>query len=64
MDYPYCFMIPSMILLGKLSGIEGILWAGPVADWRNLQMYCRMKGMLRVEITYEHTKNRRCHRLY
>lgn len=26
------FMIPSMILLGKLSGIEGILWAGPVAD--------------------------------
>ena len=25
-------MIPSMILLGKLSGIEGILWAGPVAD--------------------------------
>ena len=26
------FMIPSMILLGKLTGIEGILWAGPVAD--------------------------------
>lgn len=26
------FMIPSMILLGKISGIEGILWAGPVAD--------------------------------
>ena len=26
------FMIPSMIILGKLTGIEGILWAGPVAD--------------------------------
>lgn len=26
------FMIPAMLLMGSLLGIEGVLWAGPVAD--------------------------------
>lgn len=26
------FYIPAMLLLAKLSGLDGILWAGPVAE--------------------------------
>ena len=25
-------LIPAIIILGKLAGVEGILWAGPISD--------------------------------
>lgn len=39
------FMIPAMLFLGDCFGIEGILWAGPVADTFSTLVSCMLLGL-------------------